>query len=182
MTILEFAEELFKKEAKMLKAEKPKSSSGIGKLPAGTYQAVCTGVYDLGKQESKFGVKHKIVISWEVNKTIETEGEFKGKRYVVSNRYTLSLHEKSNLTRDLTSWLGSVPDSLDLETLRGKNCMLGIVHKDVDGKTYVNVTSVSALVEGMQPITPELDGKPPEWVVKLRENSVKQPTNDEIPF
>jgi len=172
--------------------------------PAGTHHAVCHAVWDIGVQEQQWNGQikklHKCIISWELKETIENEGDFKGKRYVVSNRYTLSLHEKSNLRKHLESWRGKAftdeeLDGFDIEKLVGKNCLLTLTHKENGDRTYVNITGVSALMKDMEKIEPENGTEPFPWVIKLIEKGspleqakdtfhAKEigPENDEIPF
>lgn len=167
------------------------ATKGDGKdfaiCPAGTVQAVCNDVWDIGKQrivwQGKEKIQHKVIISWEVNELIP-EGDYQGKRFCVSKRYTLSLHEKSTLTGDIENWRGQAltdeeKEGFDLEGLVGMNCMLGIVHNTYDGKTYANVGSISKLMKGLPPMTPENERKIPTWIAKLIEKG-KAEVNDVI--
>ena len=147
------------------------------KVPSGTHQAVCQSVHDIGIQETTFNgetkQQHKVVIVWEVNERI-AEGKFKGERFVMSRRYTLSLHEKSTLRHDLASWRGrdftdEELGTFDLEKLIGANCLLSVVETKKGDKTYTNIASVSKLAKGMEKISPEL--KPDHkfaWIEKLK--------------
>jgi hypothetical protein len=121
--------------------------------PAGTHAAVCCDVRDLGILEQTWkGVtkkKHMVLISWQIN-----EDRDDGKPYLVSKRYTNSLHEKSTLRKDLQAWRGrpfsdAELKQFDLETIITKPCLLGVMHNDSNGTTYANVTSVMALPKGM---------------------------------
>lgn len=150
--------------------------------PSGTHQAVCFGTWDIGWQVSEWMGKEleqrKVIIGWEINELME-DGNFKGKRYTVYKRYTASLSERANLKKDLESWRGkSFTDEerkrFDVENLIGANCMLSIVHKtSVGGKTYANISSVSKLTKGMQPLAPENSKEMPEWIKKIKEKSVE---------
>lgn len=135
------------------------------RVPAGTHQAVCTAVHDIGVQENTYNGEtkrqHKCIVVWEVNERI-TSGKFVGQRFVVSKRYTLSLHEKSTLRHDLASWRGrdftiEELNNFDLEKLYGANCLLAITETDKGGKTYSNITAVMALPKGTEKIKPELE-------------------------
>jgi hypothetical protein len=147
------------------------------RLPAGTYNAVCHSVWDLGVQETTWqGQKkqqHKIVISWEVNKKIERDGEYKGKRFVIGNRYTLSLSEKARLRKDLESWLNMSfkkyeVEGFDLLKLIGQNCMISVVHTENNGNTYANVSAVMAIPAGTEKMIPENGTEPPQWVIDIQ--------------
>ena len=151
-------------------------------IPEGTHQAVCFAVHDIGLQSNNFGTtQHKVVISWEIKETIKAEGEYKGKRYVISNRYTLSLNEKSTLRKHLESWRGKkftaeeLDKGFDIEKVIGVNCMISVVHTESkNGKTYANVSAVMSLAKGMEKMTPENSTEPPDWVKELQGKAVQE--------
>lgn len=152
-------------------------------VPAGTVQGVCYDVWDIGLQKTTFQgqqkVKHKIIIAFETTELIP-DGEYQGKRMTISKRYTLSLSEKANLRKDLESWRGKAFTAeelkgFDIEKLIGANAMLSVVHNQVDGKTYANVSSISKLMKGMMPLQPENKRGLPDWVKKIKEAAVENP-------
>jgi len=163
--------------------------------PEGTYPAVCIGVYDIGKQKTIFTnedgtpkVQHKVIIKFELDERMP-EGEYKDKRYNVSKNYTLNLGEKSNLFRDLTSWLGKLSleqrkQGIELEGLIGKPCLITIGHNVKEDKTYTEIKAISRLVKGMNQIEQETDTTEiPNWIKKLQEQAVKNEVNgEEIPY
>jgi hypothetical protein len=121
--------------------------------PAGTYAAVCCDVFDLGvltvEWQGQKKQQHKVLVSWQIN-----EDRDDGKPYLVSKRYTLSLHEKAGLRKDLEAWRGRkfTEEELhrfDVETIVGKPCLLNIIHNQSGGDTYANVAGVMALPKGM---------------------------------
>jgi hypothetical protein len=150
--------------------------------PQGVHQAVCVDVVDLGMVESNFNgekkLQHKVKVVWQINELNEETG----RRYVVSKRYTASLHEKSSLRKDLQSWRGRpfTPEELrgfDLDILIGLdpngsrvgreiNCQINLVHKTLDdGRIFANVEALMPLAKGMVAIDPldflkERDRKP----------------------
>lgn len=154
-------------------ASKPKGEGFL--CPAGTVQAVCYAVWDIGLQKQEWQGKekllHKIIISWEINEQInDPDGKYHGKRYVISQFYTLSLANKANLKRDLESWRGKIftPPELeffDVETLVKANCLLNIVHKETETRTYANIAGIMPLPKGMAKLTPENGTEPPQWVL-----------------
>lgn len=165
----------------MIIAKKSENEVNIEPVPAGTYQAVCYGVWDIGIQTSTWNgeekKQHKIVISWELDKIIENEGEYKGKRYVISNRYTLSLGNKATLRSHLESWRGKPFDDLkiqtdgfDIEKLIGANCFINVVHtvSKKNGKTYANISTIMKCTKGTEKMKPENGKEAPEWVKKLQ--------------
>ena len=67
--------------------------------PEGLQRAICADVVDLGMEESQWGAKHKVRVYWQLEERDED-----GRRFIVVKKYTLSLHRKSSLCADLTSW------------------------------------------------------------------------------
>jgi len=165
------------------------------KLPlpeAGTTQAVCCAVWDLGEQLSFFKnedgsdkYQHKIMIAWEISELINVpESEYNGKPYMLKKTYTASLGEKANLRKDLESWRG-VPFSadelkgFDIFKLYGVNCLLGITHtpdRNDSTKIYANVTSILPPLKGSPKLVPlrKLEDAPPKWVEAIQEKAIKE--------
>lgn len=112
--------------------------------PEGLWQAVCCDVVDRGMQKTPWGTSHKVVLYWQLE---DIDPKTK-KRFLATKNYTLSLHEKANLRRDLESWRGRKfkEDELkkfDLEKLIGANCQLSIAHNIKDeGETYANIQAI----------------------------------------
>ena len=124
--------------------------------PQGVWNAVCCDVVDLGVLEVSFGgnkkKQHKIYISWQVEEVMENN-----KPFLATKRYTLSLHEKAALRKDLESWRGrpftdEELEGFDIEKLIGIPCMLNVVENRKDGKVYGNVTAIMRLRKGMEPL------------------------------
>lgn len=133
-------------------------------VDAGTHHAVCYSIVDIGTQYNpKFDSSaRKVVITWElpgVRMDIEKDGDTKNLPRVISKTYTLSLHEKSNLIKDLTSWRGKGFTELelagfDVRKLIKANCLVQVIHTQGD-KTYANVATVAKLMAGMDKKEPE---------------------------
>lgn len=127
--------------------------------PAGTHSAVCVDVVDLGVLKVSFGGKdkmqHKIKLVWQIGEDMQN-----GKPFQVSKRYTLSLHEKAALRKDLEAWRGrafneSELEGFDIEQLIGVPCMLGVIHAPGrDGGTFANVASLMKLMKGVVSLVP----------------------------
>ena len=138
--------------------------------PTGMTQAVCTRIFDLGPQEGYQGkIQHKLVVMFELDER-KKEGDFAGKRFLVSNTYTASLDERANLRRDLESWRGRpfTADELvgfDMDTVLGVNCNLNMVAVTKGDKTYVNIAAITPLMKGQQQMQRELAADyVPEWI------------------
>lgn len=139
-----------------LKASDSSNGSTFKPVPTGTHLARCYRIVDLGTQETVYmGQKknqHKVMFSFEVhseddqgNKTVTEKGE----PMSISKNYTMSLHEKSGLRKDLQSWRGKefTAEELrgfDLEKVLGVWCTLNIIRTTGnDGKEYTNIAGIS---------------------------------------
>jgi len=159
-------------------------------IPAGMHQAVCYGVYDLGTQHDTTWDKdiHKVLIQWELPDVwidLERDGEKVNLPRAISKQYTHSLHEKSNLRKDLESWRGRPFTALELEgfdltKLLGVNCSIQVMHKEKNDRTYANITAIVPLMAAVPKKTPEnepryysfSEGGPippstPEWICNI---------------
>lgn len=170
-----------------------KSGSDYAPAPAGTHPAVCCDVVDLGTLEVTFGGKtksqHKVNIVWQIEELRED-----GKAFTVRKRYTLSLHEKSSLRKDLESWRGKAftkeeLEGFDLEVLIGVGCMVNVIHapKKDGGSPWANVTGVMKAPKGMP--TPKIvdyirvcDRKEEDMNQAQPESRDYEITDDDVPF
>lgn len=137
--------------------------------PTGNHLAVCAFVEDIGLDWSDKYQKadHKVVICWELGAKMSD-----GRPFMISQRYTVSLGEKSNLRGDLESWRGRkfTADELkgfDLEKLIGVNCLLNVIEEERGGKLRRAIASVSPPMQGMPKLT-RINTAPPEWVAQAR--------------
>jgi len=178
------------------------SGNDFPKLPlpeAGTVQAVCCGVWDIGLQPHEYKgeakIKHDIVIAWELAEIINvTESEYNGKPYMLSKTYTLSLGDMANLRKDLESWRGvpfsdeQIDNGFDVEKLYGANCLVGVKHVEKSGKTYANISAILPIAKGMTKLTPvrTREENAPKWVMEkkaaaLEELSATPDPSDDFP-
>jgi len=116
--------------------------------PEGLHQAVCVDVVDLGMVDGPFGRKPKCRVVFELDALADS-----GRRFTISKTYTLSLHEKSTLHKDLRAWRSRPfsPDELkgfDLERLVGVPCQVLVTHVERDGTVYGNVTAIMKADKG----------------------------------
>jgi hypothetical protein len=135
-------------------------SGNFKRVPAGAYIGRCYSLIDLGTQftDGQYGPKsqHKIRISWELfgddengePLTIEVDG--KQMPLTISKSYTVSLHEKSGLRRDLAAWRGKdftdeEAKAFDVSKLIGAYCMVNATTSETNGKTYTNVAGLTPL-------------------------------------
>ena len=152
--------------------------------PAGTRQAVCAFVVDLGYQKriNKYGekIQHQIAIFWELSNKM-TQGEFAGQPFLVHKFYNFSLNSKSNLTHDLECWLSKkISDEdrkekgVDVEKFLGMQCMLTLSHyEDSNRVSRVNVDTVGPKMEGLPNLT-VVNRAPPDWVEKIQSRAIPE--------
>jgi hypothetical protein len=114
--------------------------------PEGVWAAVCVDVADLGMVKNKFDDskpdQHKCRIVWELSEKMDD-----GRPYTTQKTYTVSLHEKASLYKDLKSWRGKAftPEELagfDVEKVIGAPCQIVISHEEKDGLVYGNITAI----------------------------------------
>lgn len=173
------------------------SATEFKPAPAGTHAAVCCDVVDLGVLEVNFGGKskkqHKVNLFWQIDEDMDN-----GKPFLVRKRYTLSLHEKAALRKDLEAWRGrpftpAELDGFDLEVLIGVGCQINIIHapKPEGGGFWANVAAVMKMHKSMQ--TPKIrdyvrvcDREPessdtPAWPPDIDYNGTGI-SDDDLPF
>lgn len=142
--------------------ELPKNEGGTFELtPAGTVIGRCYRFLDLGSHEQTFqgeskGMKRLVMISFELPTELMQEGEYAGKPFTISKRYTWSTHEKANMRKDLESWRGAKfndndfgPGGFDVRNLLGVAATLNIVHSERNDKTYANISSIGRAMKGI---------------------------------
>jgi hypothetical protein len=130
-------------------------------IPAGNYVARCYSMLELGTiPENYMGeTKHlrKVRISWELPTETKTFDDKKGPQpLAISQEYTLSMNEKSNLRKMLASWRGKdfteeEAKAFDITKLLGKPCMLNIIHKPGKAdpsKIYEQIAGVTSVPKG----------------------------------
>lgn len=130
------------------------------RVPAGVYIGRCYSLIDLGTQltTGQYGEKlqHKIRLGWELfgedeagaPLTIEVDGKMMP--LTISKSYTVSLHEKASLRKDLAAWRGrdftdEEAKAFDVSKLLGAYCMVNATTSETNGKTYTNVAGLTPL-------------------------------------
>lgn len=134
------------------------NQKGFLTLEAGSYPARCFAVIDLGLQKSSYNgqeqEKDQIMLMFEIpDELIEIDEEIMPRRLWLV--YTKSIHEKSNLRRDLIAWRGrdfteEELNDFDIVNLIGAPCMLSISKKERGGNVYNDIESISKLMKGVE--------------------------------
>lgn len=148
--------------------------------PAGTHRARCYRVIDLGTQRTVFQNQekwlHQVLLGFELCDELMEDG----RPFVISPRFTASLHEKANLRHMLESWRGRAftddeLEGFELQKIITKPCLLTIAHeKNAKGdKTYAKVKAITPLAKGMQP-PPDLVNLPEHYEIEHGRNELFQ--------
>lgn len=120
-------------------------------LHEGIYTGVCYAVIDLGEQYDEWHDKYnrKLMLMWEIpDETFELGG--KEVTRTISEIYTASLNEKSNLRKALESWRGKALTAeeqakFNASDMIGCGCSLQIIHRTKGEKIYPNIASIMSL-------------------------------------
>lgn len=141
---------------------KKKASIQIPLLEASTYLAVCVGVVDIGEQKNETfnNYSSKVIFIYEIpSERVDADGESKPRW--LSETYTVSLNEKSNLAKMLLSWRGKAftdaeMDGFDLTEMLGKPCQLQVlVVPKKDGSPCNRIAGVFGIPKGFPIPSPE---------------------------
>ncbi len=194
-----------------------KGGTDFQPIPEDLHLAICYGIFDIGTQFNEKWDKssHQVILVWELP---DCRGEFErdGKRVnlprAISKTYTLSLHEKATLRKDLESWRGKKfsEDELkgfDLKKLLGAACQIQVLHNKIGDKLFTNIATITKAPAGTKPYPEnaptffsfedgmEIPASTPKWIADkiraseefhgLSENRTEQPREelgDEVPF
>jgi hypothetical protein len=140
------------------------------RVPQGVFIGRCFSLVDLGTQHTtgQYGdkIQHKMRLGWELfgeeedgtPLTIEVNGKMMP--LTISKSYTVSLHEKSGLRRDLAAWRGKdftddEAKGFDVSKLVGAYCMINVVISDTNGKIYSNIGGLTPLPGALRNAKPD---------------------------
>lgn len=140
------------------------------RVPSGVHIGRCYSIIDLGTQvtDGQFGLKeqHKIRIGWELfgedddGKPLTVDVDGKEMPMTISKSYTVSLHEKANLRKELAAWRGrdfteEEAKAFDVSKLVGAYCMVNVTTSESNGKTYSNVAGLTPLPGALKNAKPQ---------------------------
>ena len=144
------------------------SDSGGGnfkRVPAGAHIARCFSIIDCGTQTTngQYGetIARKIRLGWEIfgedenNEPLIVDINGAVMPMTINKTYTLSLHEKAGLRKDLSAWRGKAfteeeLKGFDISNVLGVYCMLNVTVSENNGKTYSNIAGISPMHKSMQ--------------------------------
>ena len=135
------------------------------RVPAGVHIGRCYSLIDMGTQltTGQYGEKmqHKIRLGWELfgedddgaPLTIDVDGY--PMPLTISKSYTVSLHEKANLRKELAAWRGKdfteeEAKAFDVSKLVGAYCMVNVAISETNGKTYSNIAGLTPIPNALK--------------------------------
>lgn len=129
-------------------------------IPSGNHLARCYGMVEIGTIKETTGLYagkevKKVRISWETPHECHDFGNGL-QPFTISQEYTLSMSEKSNLRRMLESWRGEPFNeeqikTFDVTKLLDVPCMLSVIHKPKkSGGTKAEIAAIAKLPKTKQ--------------------------------
>jgi len=128
----------------------PSQSQSFEPCPAGVTPALCYRIIDQGLQETAFGMKRRVLISWLTKHTRQD-----GEPFSVHQTTTLSSHPQSTLVKMLTNWRGKpLEDGFQLGNVLGAPATILVEHNDNDGTVFANVGTIMPGKKSDAPVCP----------------------------
>jgi hypothetical protein len=110
----------------------------------GMHNARVVRFIEQGTQETEFGEKFKVQVSFELVDASHVFNEDKGEQnFMVHRKYNKSLHKRSDMGKDIRAIFGKdFPEkgSIEMDEIADRPCQVEIVHSE-DGQ-YANVVKV----------------------------------------
>lgn len=132
-------------------------------IEAGLHIARCYKMIQIGTVSEnvlgKITIMQKVRIGWEFPDLTKVFDEAKGPQPLVfEQEYTLSMGEKANLRKMLTSWRGKPfseeeAKAFDITKLIGVPCLINITHKPAKSdpsKLYEQISGITPLMKGQK--------------------------------
>lgn len=139
-------------------------SSNYEPIAKGRHAAICVTVAGIGNQETAYGTKNQVILTWEIPSIVREwtkDGETQEGRAQISRTFTCSLAPKSSLRQVLEDWrdkefTAQELQGFDLQKLLGVQCTLKIKHQtSQDGsRVYANISDVEPY-DGNEKFEPE---------------------------
>lgn len=144
------------------------------KIKPGLINAICVGVWNIGKQKIEFQgevkFKTQVIIGFEVQQRHSEKDE----PMLQLSKFNMSLHEKSKLGPMVESWFSKkLTDSerynYDLKQIIGKKCTLNLI----ENGNYINIATILPPQESNKLVSEDvLKGELPNFVKTMREKAV----------
>lgn len=122
--------------------------------PAGCHIAVVSAIADVGTQISNYAgrqtIARKVQVTFELLKLRHSRT---GNPLKVTQIYTVSMHPKSNLRKDIESWMGNVmtddeANAFEFSWMFGRHCQLDVSHNVKGNKVFATVARILPVPDG----------------------------------
>ena len=166
--------------------DEPREDREYQILDSGMHLGICVQVIDFGPQSSTYNgevkEQNKVRLAFEIPAErieYEKDGETLEGPMMIGKTYTASMYTMATLRKHLAAWRGRDFTEVelmgfDLTDVLGKPCMISVVHREYEGKTYANIDSISKVMKGMAVPDPEgtlisfdFDDHTPEQLAEL---------------
>lgn len=141
-----------KQNKTMIIKENNETKTDYEPIPKGSHDAICVTVAGIGKQETAYGEKEQVLLTFEIPSIVrewEKDGEKQTGRAQISRTFTCSLAPKASLRILLETWRdkpfsAEELQGFDLKKLLGVPCSLRIKHKQSQDGTriYANIDDI----------------------------------------
>lgn len=129
-------------------------------IPEGAYPARIYRILHIGTVPNEMygGTVNKAYITFEFPTETRVFDKDKGEQpMTLSNEYTLSFGDKSNLKKVIDACdpkalkvgTDGIVEEFDVESLVGKACLVTVIHKTTAKGTYANISACTVLPKGM---------------------------------
>lgn len=147
--------------------------------PEGQFVGQCVDTINLGEKVQDFPgttpyLAPTCALVFRTGEVNEDTGEF----IDIAKEYTVSMGEKANLRKDLTTWRGRpyTPEQIEagvpLDKLTGNHALLTISHRTSGkGRVYANITAIVGIPAQMKAMVTKYDGyvRAEWWDTKKKE-------------
>lgn len=122
--------------------------------PAGRHIAAVNAIADIGTQVSIYAgrptVARKVQVTFELPNLRHSRT---GNPLKVTQIYTVSMHPKANLRKDVESWMGKgmtdeEANAFEFSWMLGRHCQLDISHNAKDNNVYATVARILPIPDG----------------------------------
>lgn len=115
------------------------------------------GMVETNWDGSSSAYKRQVYVRFELPEVIIPSGEYEGKTAGIGQRYTFSMHKKSNLRRDLQTWRGkpfsdAEAEAFDLVSIAGRSATLQIFTNDKGYNSIQIITPYSGDLKATEPV------------------------------
>ena len=150
----------------------------------GPHNAVCCMVEDVGLQREEWKGKpktlHRVIIFWELEQR-QSDGNFAGEPFLVSQKYTNSLGYTASLPKMLQMWMPTLDltkekrkAGIELNSLIGRGATITMVRRNPEDSddNRTKVLTIGPMAPGAVKMTPRRTS-PPDYVLEMRATSVQ---------